>query len=50
MITIATLLIFGVGVIAGAVFSYLFLRANPNKKAAVDAFTDEQSAKLKDLE
>jgi len=41
---------FVVAVVSAAVSivaSYLFLRANPNKKAAVDAWTDEQSDKLK---
>lgn len=28
--------------------SYLFLRANPNKKAAVDTWVNEQSKNLKD--
>lgn len=28
--------------VAGAVFSYLFLRANRNKKAAVDKWVDAQ--------
>lgn len=32
-----------VSAIAGAVFSYLFLRANPNKKAVVDREVDEIS-------
>lgn len=32
-----------VGFVAGAVFSYLFLRANPNKKAILD----EQVNKVK---
>lgn len=36
-----------VGAVAGAVFSYLFLRANPKKKAAVDTWTNEQSDNLK---
>jgi len=31
-----------------AVVSYLFLRANPNKKAAVDAWVNEKSDSLKD--
>ena len=29
------------GFVGGVVFSYLFLRANPNKKAAVDKWVDE---------
>jgi len=29
------------------VVSYLFLRANPNKKAAVDAWVNEKSDELK---
>lgn len=33
--------IVAVSFVAGAVFSYLFLRANPNKKAALDAEVDE---------
>lgn len=36
-----------VSFVVGAVVSYLFLRANRNKKAKLDAFTDAQSAKLK---
>jgi uncharacterized membrane protein len=31
---------------AGAVFSYLFLRANRNKKAVVDQFTDKVSDRI----
>lgn len=49
MITITTLIVFGVGATIGAVASYLFFRANPNKKAVVDKFADEQSKNLKDL-
>lgn len=45
MITI--LVAFVVGAVVGAVASYLFLRANPVKKAVVDKFVDEQSDKLK---
>lgn len=40
-----------VAVIAAAVsvvVSYLFLRANPNKKAAVDAWVNDQSKNHKD--
>lgn len=32
---------------AGAVVSYLFLRANPKKKAVVDTWVNEQSDNLK---
>lgn len=39
---------FVAGVVVGGVFVYLFFRANKNKKAAVDAFTDKVSAKLKE--
>lgn len=38
---------FVVGVAVGAVVSYLFLRANKNKKAAVDAFAQNVSDKLR---
>lgn len=34
------------GVVIGAVAGYLVLRANPNKKAAVDSFTNDASKKL----
>lgn len=50
MITITTLVIFAVGVAVGAVASYLFFRANPNKKAVVDTLVDKAKDKLKDLE
>lgn len=50
MITITTLVIFGAGVVVGAVVSYLFFRANPNKKAAVDAFVDKTKEDLNNLE
>lgn len=36
-----------VSAVAGAVFSYLFLRANPNKKAAIDQEVNEISNDLK---
>jgi len=39
---------FVAGAVVSAVVSYLFLRANPNKKAAVDKFADEVSEKLKE--
>jgi len=35
-----TVLSYGAAFAAGVVFSYLFLRANPNKKSAVDNFVD----------
>jgi hypothetical protein len=39
-------LIVGLGAfVAGVVFSYLFLRANPNKKRAVDTWVDENKPK-----
>lgn len=41
------LLVLLVGVAVGAVSGYLVLRANPNKKAVVDNFTQKQSNKLK---
>lgn len=45
MLTVLVALV--VGVVVGAVASYLFLRANKNKAAVVAKFVDEQSAKLK---
>lgn len=38
---------FIVGVVASGVFSYLFLRANPEKDKVVSDFVDKQSDKLK---
>lgn len=38
---------FASGAVFSAVFSYLFLRANPVKKAVLDAWVNEQSARLK---
>jgi len=38
----------GVSAAVSAVVSYLFLRANPNKKAAVDAWVNDKSDSLKD--
>lgn len=32
--------------IGGIVFSYLFLRANPNKKGQIDAAVDKASKRL----
>lgn len=40
------IIIFAAGLVVGAVFSYLFLRANPNKKAVVDAWVKEQSKQV----
>lgn len=37
-----TVLSYGAAFVAGVVFSYLFLRANPNKKRKVDEFVDKQ--------
>lgn len=37
-----------VSAVAGAVFSYLFLRANKVKKAALDAWVLEYAKKLKE--
>lgn len=45
---VITVVVFVVGVAVGAVGSYLFLRANKNKKAVVDAFADKASRELKD--
>lgn len=50
MITITTLIVFAVGAVVGTVASYLFFRANPNKKAAVDEFVDKTKEDLKNLE
>lgn len=36
-----------VSAVAGAVFSYLFLRANPNKKAVIDREVNEISDSIK---
>lgn len=36
--------------VGGAVFSYLFLRANPNKKAVLDAEIPALKAKIAALE
>lgn len=43
---IGTVAIGAVAFIGGAVFSYLFLRANPAKKAAVDAEVAKVAPKL----
>jgi uncharacterized membrane-anchored protein YhcB (DUF1043 family) len=37
---------FVAGVVVGTVVSYLYYRANKNKKAAVDAFVDKTRARL----
>lgn len=37
-----TVLSYGAAFAVGVVFSYLFLRANLNKKRAVDEFADKQ--------
>jgi hypothetical protein len=47
VLELGNVLVAGAGFVAGAVFSYLFLRANPKKKAAVDTWTNEQSDNLK---
>ncbi len=36
-----TILYIIAGFIGGAIFSYLFLRSNPNKKAVADKWVDE---------
>lgn len=44
---VGVVLVAVVSAVAGAVFSYLFLRANPNKKAAIDKQVDEASRDIK---
>lgn len=41
-----TIIVAVVAFVGGAVFSYLFLRANPQKKAAVDAEVAKVAPKL----
>jgi hypothetical protein len=43
---ITTLVIAVAAFVGGVVFSYLFLRANPNKKAIVDLKVNEAAKKI----
>ena len=47
VVNIGSGILLGIGVVIGAVFSYLFLRANPDKKAELDAEVEKISDELK---
>jgi hypothetical protein len=47
---ITLLLVAAASAVVSSVVTYLFLRANPNKRAKLDALTDKAKDQLKDLE